>query len=102
MIREHHRPHPTARTMSIQLTRAEFYAKYGTAQVSFSSYYKYTFTYAGTLPDGKRLTVDFGGSGDDIYRHEVVSGSIETVSQLEPYAGAVYDGAGEVEGFYDY
>jgi hypothetical protein len=41
-------------TMATQMTRAEFYAKYGDVEVTFSSYYKFTFTYAATLPDGKR------------------------------------------------
>jgi len=88
--------------MTTQMTRAEFYAKYGDVEVTFSSYYKYTFTYAATLPDGKRLTVGYGGNSDEIYRHEVATGCAEKVSSLEPYTGAVYEGTEEVEGFYDY
>ena len=88
--------------MAIQMTRAEFYDKYGDVEVMFSSYYKYTFTYAATLPDGKLLTVGYGGNSDKIYRHEVVSGCVKNVSQLQPYTGAVYEGAEKVESFYDY
>lgn len=88
--------------MATQMTRAEFYAKYGDVGVTFSSYYKYTFTYAATLPDGKRLTVGYGGSHDEIYRHEVSACHAETVSNLQPYTGAVYEGTDEVEGFYDF
>ena len=83
------------------MTRAEFYAKYGDVKVTFSSYYKYTFTYAATLPDGKRLTVGYGGNHDEIYSHEVSMSCTETVSGLKPYTGAVYEGGEEVEGFYD-
>lgn len=88
--------------MTTQMTRAEFYAKYGDVEVTFSSYYKYTFTYAATLPDGKLLTVGYGGNSDDIYMHEVASARAEKVSQLQPHTGAVYEGVKEVEGFYDY
>lgn len=88
--------------MTTEMTREEFYAKYGDVEVTFSSYYKFTFTYAATLPDGKKLTVGFGGNSDDIYRHEVTATGVENVSQLQPYKGAVFDGTEEVEGFYDY
>lgn len=88
--------------MATQMTRAEFYAKYGDVEVTFSNYYKYTFTYAATLPDGKRLTVCYGGNSDEIYRHEVTTNGAEKVSSLQPYMGAVYEGMEEVEGFYDY
>lgn len=88
--------------MATQMTRAEFYAKYGDVEVTFSSYYKYTFTYAATLLDGKRLTVGYGGSSDEIYRHEVTTSCAVKVSSLCPYMGAVYEGTEELEGFYDY
>ena len=87
--------------MTTKMTREEFYAKYGDVEVTFSSYYKFAFTYAAILPDGKRLTVGFGGNSDDIYRHEVTATGVENVSQLEPYTGAVFDGTEEVESFYD-
>lgn len=88
--------------MATQMTRAEFYAKYGDVEVTFSSYYKYTFTYAATLPDGRRLTVGYGGNSDEIYRHEVATSCAEKVGGLQPYTGSVYEGTEEVEGFYDY
>jgi hypothetical protein len=84
------------------MTRAEFCEKYGDVPVKFSSYYKYTFTYSTTLPDGKRLVVSYGGCSDDIYRHEVSADSLETINSLQPCQGFVYDGDVEVEGFYDY
>lgn len=84
------------------MTRQEFYDKYGSVKVKFSSYYKYTFTYAATLPDGKRLTCGYGGNRDDIYRYKVDADSEETVRSLQPYEGAVYQDCNEVEGFYDY
>jgi hypothetical protein len=84
------------------MTRAEFYAKYGDIKVKFSSYYKYTFTYRAALPDGKTLTCDYGGNNDQIYRHTAVPDAEETVSNLQPYAGIIYDNGAEVESFYDY
>jgi len=88
--------------MATKISRDDFYAKYGDVQVTFRSYYKYTFVYDTTLPDGKRLTVCYGGDSDSIYRHEVVSAGVDTVNLLQPYSGAVYEGTEEVEGFYDY
>lgn len=88
--------------MATQMTRAEFYAKYGDVEVTFSRYYKFTFTYEAMLPDGKLLSVGFGGNRDEIYRHEVTTGCVVKVSSLEPYTGTVYEGTEEVEGFYDY
>lgn len=84
------------------MTRQEFYEKYGSVKLKFSHYYKYTFTYAADLPDGKRLTCGYGGNSDDIYRHEVSVDGEETVSSLQPHEGGVYENGKEVEGFYDY
>ena len=84
------------------MTRQEFYTKYGDVPVKFCSYYKYTFTYTGTLPDGRILKVQYGGDSSDIYRHEVFVEREETVFNLAPYAGEVYEGTTEIESFYDY
>lgn len=85
------------------MTRAEFYSKYGDVLVQFASYYKFTFTYAATLPDGNRLTVGCGGSAEGIYRFDVDAGQQVKVADLLPYCGSVYAAGGtEVEGFYDY
>lgn len=88
--------------MAIQMTRAEFYAKYGDVEVTFRSYYKYTFTYDAVLPDGKNLTVEYGGDSDEVYRHKVAKNRPEKIIDLQPFAGAVYAGTEEVEGLYDY
>ena len=84
------------------MTRKEFYEKYGSVMVKFSSYYKYTFTYEATLPNGKRLTCGFGGDADDIYRHEVSANHEVSVISLQPYEGYVYQDGKEIEGFYDH
>jgi hypothetical protein len=85
------------------MTRNEFYEKYGDVKVKFSGYYKYTFTYTGNLPDGGRISVDYGGNADQIYRHDVIADCKKTVYSLRPYAGSAYDKDGkEVDQFYDY
>jgi hypothetical protein len=84
------------------MTRQEFYEKYGSVKVKFSSYYKYKFNYVATLPDGKVLTCGYGGNSDEVYRHEVDVDSEETVSSLQPYEGTIYQDGKEVEWFYDY
>lgn len=86
------------------MTRQEFYEKYGDVKVKFCHYYKYTFTYSATLPDGNKLACMVGGDSADIYRHEVGVYNECTVISLQPYEGHIYSGVAEVEsfGFYDY
>ena len=87
----------------MEMTRAEFMEKYRDAKVKFSSYYKYTFTFTGSLPGGDRIVVEVGGDSDDIYKMEVVPDYEETVASLEPIGGAVYSTNGTVvDSFYDY
>ena len=85
-----------------QMTRSEFYNKYGDVEVTFSSYYKYTFNYTAVLVDGKLLTVGYGGSSDQIYRYNAYAGQTVKVKDLQPYNGSVYKDTEEVESFYDY
>jgi hypothetical protein len=84
------------------MTRQEFYDKYGDVKVKFTNYFKYTFTYSALLPDGKLLTVGYGGDSADIYRHEVGADNEESVITLQPYKGSIYKDDKEIEGFYDY
>lgn len=84
------------------MTRQEFYEKYGNVEVRFSSYYKYTFTYAADLPDGKHLTCGCGGDQEAIYCLTVFADGAGTVSGLRPFEGGVYENGIEIEGFYDY
>ncbi len=83
------------------MTQQEFYAKYKDIKVMFSSYYKYTFTFTATLPDGKVLSCGIGGSSEDIYRREVESGHEYTVGELFPYVGSVFFNGTCLEDFYD-
>jgi len=85
------------------MTKKEFIEKYGNVKVKFSTYYKYTFTYVGELPNGGKISVDCGGNADDIYRYEVVPDMEESVSSIDPYCGTAYDKDGNVvDEFYDY
>lgn len=88
--------------MSARITKAEFYDKYGDVLVQFSGYYKYAFSYKATLPDGKRIVVDYGGNTGDIYRHDVSPEGLQAIRNLDPYAGTVYEGTKIVEEFYEY
>lgn len=53
------------------MTEQDFFDKYGEEAVTFSSYYKYSFTYEGTSKEGHRIVISYGGSADDIYRYDV-------------------------------
>ena len=88
--------------MSTELTRAEFFEKYGQVEVTFSSYYKYTFTYIGQLPDGATVTVGYGGASGEIYKYDVKAGDKESILSLDPYCGSVERDGVTVEEFYDF
>jgi len=84
------------------MTRTEFIEKYGDVKVEFSSYYKYTFTFCGSLPNGDYISVDVGGSSDDIYRMTVEADIEESIVRLNPFSGSVFSNDVEIESFYDY
>lgn len=84
-----------------EITKKQFIEKYGEIKVKFESYYKYTFTYSATLPDGKIISVGYGGNSDDIYKLSVTSDEEKTIISLYPYTGSVYDDNVEVEYFYE-
>ena len=84
------------------MTREEFYDKYGDVVVRFSSYYKFVFTYKGTLEDGSTISVGYGGDSDEIYRFELTNNEESTVERVQPFCGSVFKDGKEVEGFYDY
>ena len=89
-----------------ELTRAEFYEKYGKCVVKFSNYYKYTFKYTGafTLENGDEVgvLVNYGGKSDEIYKHYVSNTYSVVLEVLEPYSGEVYKDGKIVDSFYDY
>ncbi len=57
--------------MENKMTPKEVINEYGEVNLSFSSYYKYSFTFSGTAKDGAKIVGSFGGDSDDIYRLEV-------------------------------
>lgn len=87
----------------MQITREEFYEKYGDVKVKFVSYYKYTFTYAATLPDDKMLFCEYGGNSDDIYKLCVGANEEISVIGLQPFSGYVQnEDRTIIDEFYDY
>lgn len=59
--------------------------------VSFSRYYKFSFTFTGK-PDGEdRVVVTTGSNSDDIYREEVNTSPV-FVKDLDITYGVVYNG----------
>lgn len=84
------------------VARDEFMKKYGQVKVQFKSYYKYRFIFYGITADGRSISVTAGGDASDIYRMEVAADHAETVADLDPFEGSVYEDGLEVEGFYDY
>ena len=46
-------------------------AAYGNVPLLFDGYYKYSFSFAGTAPDGAMIVVSLGGDASDIYKLDV-------------------------------
>jgi hypothetical protein len=84
------------------VTQQEFIEKYGEVEVKFHSYYKYSFMFKGVTDDGDTIFVSVGGDSDYIYRLEVGANTIETVGNLCPFQGHVFNSTSEVDSFYEY
>ena len=84
------------------MTKEEFYEKYGQVVVKFSYYYKYTFIFTGTLEDGSKISVKYGGDSGEIYGYELANDEETTIEKLWPFAGSIIKDGKEIEGFYDY
>jgi hypothetical protein len=79
-----------------QITKQEFDDLYGDVEVEFTSYYKYSFTFAGDAPDGTRIALSIGGCADEIYRLDVSAGVKVKVREFwASYAGAYFGEDGE-------
>lgn len=81
------------------MTKEEFMSKYGKIAVEFNSYYKYLFTFKGNLPDGREIYVNIGGDADDIYKLHFRGGKTQTLEDIDPDAGGVFDGEYLMEEF---
>lgn len=71
------------------MDQERLYREFGDVPVRFTGYYKYTFTYAASLPDGRRLLVFVGGDSDSIYRLDV--GTDEVLAKLLDADSAVVE-----------
>lgn len=81
------------------MTKKEFLAVYGNVKVTFQRYYKYTFSFSGTLENGDTLECFQGNYVEDIYKFEVIYGKEILVSELDPYKGFVYRNGEIIAGF---
>ena len=70
--------------------------KFKDAKVKFSSYYKYTFNFAGETEDGFKLICGFGGNSEDIYRFDVDTNEVSFRSADEWSRVTIKDSNGEI------
>ena len=68
--------------MTIPKDYNEFINDFGTFEVTFSSYYKYSFTFKCKCDD-RVLLIGCGGSSDDIYKLEITNEPMK-ISDIEP------------------
>lgn len=62
-------------------TIEEVIEKYGNIFVTFSSYYKYSFSFGADIEDGIHIGLSVGGNADDIYRLSIDNNPI-TIKQI--------------------
>lgn len=87
--------------MEKEISKNQFIEKYGEIVVKFISYYKFIFTYEAVMSDGRKITIQYGGNSDDIYRHSVNSETLESIRSIDPSSGYVYENEELVERFYE-
>ena len=81
------------------MTKSEFLNIYGKVNVSFSSYYKFTFIFRGKTESGEIIVISVGGDSDTIYRFDVDIYP-HTIESLDPYCGYI-SGKPVESGFYE-
>jgi hypothetical protein len=75
------------------MNKDEVMAKYGDVPMTFTSYYKYSFSFAGQSEDGTFVSCSFGGDSDEIYRFEVTPDTTMFLKDGEwNYASITKDG----------
>ena len=83
------------------LSKEEVYEKLGDVPLSFTSYYKYTFNFAGVF-DGYSIYASIGGNAEDIYRYDVCPESKLYLAQDQHYSLTVSKDNQEVYSEYTY
>lgn len=86
------------------MTKDEFLDTYKNVEVSFTEYYKYTFTFRGISENGDTIECSCGGTSEEIYRFEVISGKRIPISdlKLDLYKGIVFRDGKEIDDFYEW
>jgi hypothetical protein len=84
------------------MSKKEFYEKYGDVPVKFSNYDRYIFAYYGIMPDNKYIICLFGGNEKDIHSHIVIADEYVYLKDIDFYYGCVVDKDAEkfIDGFY--
>jgi hypothetical protein len=79
-----------------KLEKSEVLAMYGDVLLTFSSYYKYSFTFSGVAEDGAAISATVGGDSNNIYRFSVTPASKITLNTESHYAASVHRGDEEI------
>lgn len=90
----------------MEITHDEFIEKYADVRMTFSSYYKYEFTYIGQTDDGVKVSVTYGGDANQIYRFSLDAGHNfllgETAMTFKRGVSERIDTKEELFDFYDF
>ena len=78
------------------MNQEAFIDKYSDVKVKLSSYYKYEFSFTGSLPDGRTLYVTVGGNAGDIYNVSVAANVEYDIMELDLCRGCLRDQNGSI------
>lgn len=67
------------------MTYEDFSRLYDEVPLTFSDYYKFTFTFAGHARDHTFITAKYGGEPDRIYKMKIIENDVKTLRHSRPY-----------------
>lgn len=85
----------------ITLTKNEMLQKYGDVELKFNYYYKFVFIFVADLGDNKKISVNVGGSSDEIYKLDVDAEEVYLLSNLSIHALEVYENGIQIEEYFE-
>lgn len=81
-----------------EITKDEALKKYGDVVVTFSSYYKYTFSFVGES-EGLSICCEYGGYADLIYRYSVLNNQSCAIKEIDFCRLSVFKDSEVIEEF---
>jgi hypothetical protein len=73
-------------TTATQMTVEQVNAAFADMELKFTGYFKYSFSFVGTAPNGETIVASMGGNPDDIYRLEIEPNKLVRFNKCEDWS----------------